>query len=488
MTMPPGYRVVIGLETHVQLKTASKMFCRTSAAYASAPPNTLVCPVCLGMPGVLPVINAAAVDLTIMTGLALHSEIPPHAKFDRKNYAYPDLMKWYQISQYDLPLCVGGWLEVAANGETRRIRITRVHLEEDTAKLTHVVGDDGQPASLIDVNRSGVPLMEIVTEPDITSAEEAMAYGLKLRNILRWLGVSTANMQDGALRIDANVSVWPIGAEVGNTKVEVKNMNSFRALGQALDYEIERQIDLLERGERLEQETRGWDESDARTVSQRTKEYAHDYRYFPEPDLPPLDITRERVQRLTKRMPELPDAVRQRLVEELGVASADADELIEDRDLAAYTLDVIERHAGPSAEVVTWVLQEVRRMLNARELGSDAIPISTAAMAELLALRAQGDLSSTMAGTVLEEMFATGKSLEEIVSARGRQISDSDALVEIAREVMAANPQAVADYHAGKDRAVQFLMGQVMRQTRGQANPGKVTELLRAELSRDRGA
>ncbi|MCY3911949.1 MAG: Asp-tRNA(Asn)/Glu-tRNA(Gln) amidotransferase subunit GatB [Chloroflexi bacterium] len=488
MTVEAGYRVVIGLETHVQLNTASKMFCRTSAAYASAPPNTLVCPVCLGMPGVLPVINAAAVDFTIMTGLALHSEIPPHAKFDRKNYAYPDLMKWYQISQYDLPLCVGGWLEIAANGETRRIRITRVHLEEDTAKLTHVVGDDGQPASLIDVNRSGVPLMEIVTEPDITNAEEAMAYGLKLRNILRWLGVSTANMQDGALRIDANVSVWPIGAEVGNTKVEVKNMNSFRALGQALDYEIERQIGLLERGERLEQETRGWDESDARTVSQRTKEYAHDYRYFPEPDLPPLEITRERVQRLTKRMPELPDAVRQRLVEELGVASADADELIEDRDLAAYTLDVIERHAGPAAEVVTWVLQDVRRLLNARELKSADIPISAASMAELLALRAKGDLSSTMAGTVLEEMFATRKPLEEIVAARGRQISDSDALAEIAREVMAANPQAVADYHAGKDRAVQFLMGQVMRRTRGQANPGKVTELLRAELSRDRGA
>ena len=485
--MSAGYRVVIGLETHVQLKTASKMFCRTSAAYASAPPNTLVCPVCLGMPGVLPVINAAAVDLTIMTGLALHSEIPPHAKFDRKNYAYPDLMKWYQISQYDLPLCVGGWLEISANGETRRIRITRVHLEEDTAKLTHVIGDDGQPASLIDVNRSGVPLMEIVTEPDITSAEEAMAYGLKLRNILRWLGVSTANMQDGALRIDANVSVWPIGAEVGDTKVEVKNMNSFRALGQALDFEIERQIGLLERGERLEQETRGWDESAARTVSQRTKEYAHDYRYFPEPDLPPLEITRERVQRLTERVPELPDAVRQRLVEELGVASADADELIEDRDLAAYTLGVIERHTGPAAEVVTWVLQDVRQLLNARQLESEAIPISAASMAQLLALRAKGDLSSTMAGTVLEEMFATGKSLEEVVAARGRQISDTDALAEIAREVMAANPQAVADYHAGKDRAIQFLMGQVMRRTRGQANPGKVTELLRVELGRDRG-
>ncbi|MCY4113980.1 MAG: Asp-tRNA(Asn)/Glu-tRNA(Gln) amidotransferase subunit GatB [Chloroflexi bacterium] len=487
MTEQAGYRVVIGLETHVQLKTASKMFCRTSAAYASAPPNSLVCPVCLGMPGVLPVINAAAVDLTIMTGLALHSEIPPHAKFDRKNYAYPDLMKWYQISQYDLPLCVGGWLEIAATGETRRIRITRVHLEEDTAKLTHVVGDDGQPASLIDLNRSGVPLMEIVTEPDITSAEEAMAYGLKLRNILRWLGVSTANMQDGALRIDANVSVWPIGAEVGDTKVEVKNMNSFRALGLALDYEIERQIGLLERGERLEQETRGWDESAARTVSQRTKEYAHDYRYFPEPDLPPLEITRERVRRLRERMPELPDAFRQRLVAELGVAAADADELVEDRDLAAYTMDVIERHAGPAAEVVTWVLQDVRRLLNARELESQAIPISGAEMAELLALRAKGDLSSTMAGTVLEEIFATGKSLEEVVAARGRQISDTDALAEIAREVMAANPQAVADYHAGKDRAVQFLMGQVMRRTRGQANPGKVTELLRAELGRDSG-
>ncbi len=487
MTTPPGYRVVIGLETHVQLKTASKMFCRTSAAYASAPPNTLVCPVCLGMPGVLPVINAAAVDLTILTGLALHSEIPPHAKFDRKNYAYPDLMKWYQISQYDLPLCVGGWLEIDAKGETRRIRITRVHLEEDTAKLTHVVGDDGQPASLIDVNRSGVPLMEIVTEPDITSAEEAMAYGLKLRNILRWLGVSTANMQDGALRIDANVSVWPIGAEVGDTKVEVKNMNSFRALGQALDFEVERQTALLERGERLEQETRGWDERAARTVSQRTKEYAHDYRYFPEPDLPPLEITRERVQRLAEQMPELPDAFRQRLTGELGVASADADELIEDRDLAVYTIDVIERHAGPAAEVVTWVLQDVRRLLNARELESDDMPISAASMAQLLALRAKGELSSTMAGTVLEEMFDSGKSLEEVVAARGRQISDTDALADIAREVMAANPQAVADYHAGKDRAVQFLMGQVMRRTRGQANPGKVTELLRVELDRDRG-
>ena len=484
--MHPGYRVVIGLETHVQLKTASKMFCGTSAAYASAPPNTLVCPVCLGMPGVLPVINSEAVDLTIMTGLALHSDIPPHAKFDRKNYAYPDLMKWYQISQYDMPLCVGGWLEIDAAGATRRIGITRVHLEEDTAKLTHVVGDDGQPASLIDVNRSGVPLMEIVSEPDITNSGEAMAYGLKLRNILRWLGVSTADMQDGALRIDANVSVWPFDAKVGNVKVEVKNMNSFRALGQALDFEVQRQIALHERGQRLEQETRGWDERATRTVPQRTKEYAHDYRYFPEPDLPPLAIARERVQGLAQRLPELPDAVRQRFIDVLDVPPGDADELIEDRDLAAYTFNVIERHVGSAAEVVTWVLQDVRRLLNVRELKSGAIPISAESMAQLLALRAKGELSSTMAAAVLEEMFDTGKSAAEIVAARGRQISDTDTLGQVARDVMAANPQAVADYHAGKGRAIQFLMGQVMRRTRGQANPGKVTELLRVELDRDR--
>ncbi len=484
MSAHDGYRVVIGLETHVQLKTASKMFCDTSAAYASAPPNTLVCPVCLGMPGVLPVINSEAVDLTIMTGLALHSEIPEHAKFDRKNYAYPDLMKWYQISQYDLPLCVGGWLDVDADGETRRVGVTRVHLEEDTAKLTHVVGDDGQPASLIDVNRSGVPLMEIVTEPDITSAEQAMMFGLKLRNMLRWLGVSTANMQDGALRIDANVSVWPEAAEVGDVKVEVKNMNSFRALGQALEFEVARQIDLQGRGQRLEQETRGWDETASRTVPQRTKEFAHDYRYFPEPDLPPLTIARDRVNELRERIPQLPDAVRARLVEELDVGASEADELIEDHALTLYTFDVIDRH-GSAPEVATWVLQEVRRLLNANELSSAAIPVSAAAMADLLDLRSKGEVSSTMAATVLEEMFASGKSADEIVAARGRQISDTDALLQVARDVIEANPQAVADFRAGKDRAVQFLMGQVMRDTRGQANPGKITELLRRELESD---
>ncbi len=475
------YRVVIGLETHVQLRTRSKMFCGSSADYASAPPNTHVCPVCLGMPGVLPVINRQAVDFTIMTGLALNCEIPDYAKFDRKNYAYPDLMKWYQISQYDLPLCVDGSIEIAVGGAAKRIGITRVHLEEDTAKLTHVTGADGIPASLIDVNRSGVPLMEVVSEPDFDSPEQAAAYGLELRTILRWLGVSTANMQDGALRIDANVSVWPAGEDVGDTKVEVKNMNSFRSLQRAMAFEIERQIALRERGEPLVQETRGWDESSEETVSQRTKEYAHDYRYFAEPDLPPLHITRERVERLRARMPRLPDAVRSELLDVHDAAPADVDELIQDKPLTEYAL-ALAAGAPNGRAAITWIVHDLRRVLNEREIGSDAIPVTVAQMAELLTLRDSGDLSSTMAAEVLEDMFATGRSAGEIVAARGRQISDSDELLEIARRVIAANPAAADDYRAGKDRAVQFLMGQVMRETKGKANPALVTELLRREL------
>ena len=475
-------RVVIGLETHVQLQTASKMFCGCSADYANAPPNTHVCPVCLGMPGVLPVINRGAVDRTIMTGLALHCEIPEHAKFDRKNYAYPDLMKWYQISQYDLPLCTGGWLDVETGGATRRVGIRRVHLEEDTARLTHVTGDDGQPASLIDINRSGVPLMEVVSEPDIEHPREAVAYGLSIRNIMRWLGVSTANMQDGALRIDANISVWPADHEIGDVKVEVKNMNSFRALGRALEFEIERQSGLWARGEDLIQETRGWDERRGQTVAQRTKEFAHDYRYFPEPDLPPLEVTRERVTGLRARLPALPAEVAARLLDEHAAPPADVAELIEDKALTYYALSVIDAYPH-GAEVVTWIVHDVRAVLNARGITSGDIAIAPREMAALLELRGKGEVSSTMAGEILNEMFETGRSAAAIVDARGRQISDADELLTVAREVIAQNPKAVADYHAGKQRAVQFLMGQVMRVTRGKANPGKVTELLRRELA-----
>ena len=477
-----GYQVIIGLETHVQLNTESKMFCGCAANYARAEPNTHVCPICLGMPGVLPVINRQAVDRTIMTGLALDCEIPEYAKFDRKNYSYPDLMKWYQISQYDLPLCVNGWMDVLAEGETVRVGITRVHLEEDTAKLTHVRGDDGLPASLIDVNRSGVPLMEVVGEPDLRTPAQAVAFGIKLRNLLRWIGVSTANMEDGALRIDANISVWPAGDPIGDVKVEVKNMNSFRALGRALQFEIERQIAARERGESLAQETRGWVEDAGETVLQRTKEYAHDYRYFPEPDLPPLHISRERVARLRARLPELPDAVEARLVGEHEAAPEEVAELMEDRSLTEYALAVIDRFPS-GRETVTWIVHDVRRVLNERQIVVRNIPVPSEQMAKLLEMRARGDVSSTMAAEVLDQMFATGESPDVLVERRGRQISDADALREVARQVIRENPGAVADYRAGKDRAIQFLMGQVMRVSKGAANPGIVTDLLREELN-----
>ena len=479
-TSATAYRTVIGLETHVQLRTKSKMFCGCAADYANARPNTHVCPVCLGMPGVLPVINREAVDHTIRTGLALHCDIPDYAKFDRKNYAYPDLMKWYQISQYDLPLCINGHFDVEVDGTTTRIGITRVHLEEDTARLTHVTATDGAPASLIDVNRSGAPLMEIVSDPDIRTPAEAMAYGEKLRALLRWIGVSTANMEDGALRIDANISVWPQGEPVGDVKVEVKNMNSFRALGRALDFEIARQTGRRERGEPIEQETRGWDESSGTTLSQRTKEYAHDYRYFPEPDLPPLHITRQRVDALHAGLPRLPDQVAADLIRQ-GAPQADVAELIQDRPLTDYTLAVLDAGA-PANQAVTWIVHEFRRALNAQTTKSASIPIPSTEIAALLALRAKGSVSSTMAGEVLDEMFATGKSAAEIVQARGPQISGQDELLAIARQVIQENPQAVQDYRAGKGRALQFLMGQVMRVTRGKANPRAVSDLIRAEL------
>ena len=474
--MSPGYRTVIGLETHVQLQTESKMFCACASAYAGAEPNTHVCEICLGMPGVLPVINRAAVDLTILTGLTLNCTVPKYTKFDRKNYAYPDLMKWYQISQYDSPLCVSGHLDVGAH----RVGITRVHLEEDTAKLTHVTGSDGVPVSLIDVNRSGAPLMEIVSEPDIESPGQAMRYGSKLRDLLRWIGVSTANMQDGALRIDANVSVWRDDEPTGDVKVEVKNMNSFRALGGALKFEIERQIGLREHGEFVVQETRGWDETSGRTLAQRSKEYAHDYRYFPEPDLPPLRVTTERVTELRSQLPRMPDDIASELIGG-GAPADDVAELIQDRDLTEYAQAVISSGAS-SGDAVTWIVHELRRALHDRSISSQEIPVIATEVGSLLKLRSSGAVSSTMANEVLDEMFLTGASAAEIVAARGSQISGEDELLTVARQVIEEHPQAVTDYRAGKDRAVQFLMGQVMRETRGKANPGMVSELIKREL------
>jgi len=484
------YEAVIGMEVHAQVITRSKMFCPCSADYASAPPNTHVCPVCLALPGVLPVINQAAVEATVLTGLALGCRIPEYNKFDRKNYPYPDLPKGYQISQYDMPLCVDGALEI----EGRRIRIRRVHLEEDTAKLFH---DDGR--SLIDYNRAGVPLMEIVTEADMRSADEAWAYLLALRAILRYLGVNSGNMEEGALRCEANVSVRPVGASEFGTKVEVKNLNSFRSVRQAIAYEIERQSRLLDEGQRVHQVTMGWDEARQRTVFQRSKEGAEDYRYFPEPDLPPLQLREEWVEDLRARLPELPAAKRERFVTQYGLRPEDAAVLVEDRAVAEYFEATVASASSVGADprvrpgaarvdaqtVANWITGEVFRLLREENAGIDALRVSPEALAALLRLVAEGAINATVAKEVLAEMHATGEPAEAIVARRGlTQISDEDALRAVAREALEGNPKPVQQYLEGKEQVLGFLVGQVMRATRGQANPQVANRLLREELDR----
>jgi len=483
------YEAVIGMEVHVQLLTKSKMFCRCRADVFGAEPNTLVCPVCLGMPGTLPVINRKAVEYTVMTALALNCEIAEFAKFDRKNYFYPDLVKGYQISQYDLPLSRNGWLEIEVDGKPKRIRIRRVHLEEDTAKLIHV-HKDGQSYSLIDFNRSGVPLMEIVSEPDIRSPEEARQYLIKLRTILRYLGVSTADMEKGAMRCEANISLRPVGSEEYGTRVEVKNLNSFRSVKLALEYEIERQKRLLEAGGRVEQETMGWDESRGVTVLQRSKEYAHDYRYFPEPDLPPLVIEREWVEEIRARLPELPDAKRDRFVARYGLSRYDAGVLVADRAVADYFEACVQASAGrvePKA-IANWITGELFRLMKAREVEIGEVKIAPDRLVALIGLVRDGTVSVTAAKGVFAEMFETGRAPGEIVRERGlAQISDVEALSRVVEEVIAANPKAVADYLAGKEPVLRFLVGQVMKATRGKANPKLANQLLLEKLGGQNG-
>ncbi len=484
-----GYEVVVGLEVHAQLRTRSKMFCHCASDYFAAAPNTRVCAVCLGMPGVLPVINRAAVDCTILTGLALGSEIPEHTKFDRKNYPYPDLMKGYQISQYDQPLCVGGTVHIEADGGEHEIQLERIHLEEDTARLLHREDDGGY--SLLDVNRSGVPLMEIVSAPDIRSATQAVAYLRKLRQTLRYLEVSDADMEKGSFRCDANISLRKPGDPLGS-KVEIKNMNSFRAVQRAIEFEVVRQAAILDAGGSIEQETRGYVDATGQTASQRSKEEAHDYRYFPEPDLPPLSITSGRTAALRERLPELPDARRGRFEAEYGLSGDEARILVETRARAdAYEAAVAlagdddAQRAARARAVALWLIGDVAALLN--DLGGDAelsdTKLTPGHIAALVRLADAGTITAATAKEVLAAAFESGDMPDAIVEARGLgQVRDDAEIARIAEAVIEANPKPVADYRGGKDSAIKFLVGQVMRETRGRADPNEAQAALRAAL------
>jgi aspartyl-tRNA(Asn)/glutamyl-tRNA(Gln) amidotransferase subunit B len=483
------YETVIGLEVHAQLLTKSKMFCYCSTDYASAPPNTHVCPICLGMPGVLPVINWKAIEYAVMTALALNCTISEFTKFDRKNYPYPDLMKGYQISQYDTPLSRNGRLEIEVNGAKKRIGITRVHMEEDVAKLLHRTDPSGESYSLVDVNRSGVPLMEIVSEPDLRSPEEAREYLIKLRTILQYLGVSTGNMEEGSFRCDANISIRPAGSQEQGTKVEVKNMNSFKAVYHALEYEAKRQRKVLEQGGKLTQETRGWLEEKKATVAQRSKEYAHDYRYFPEPDLPPLVLSLAWVEELRSRLPELPDARRERFMAQYGLSLYDATLLTNSKAFADFFESCVQSSPVGTileerAKVVSnWMLGELSRLLNANGIELSEAKVKPEHLAEMLDLIEQGALSTTLAKRVFEEMFHSGKRAQQTASEQGLvQVSETSEIEAIIEQVLTKNTQAIADFKKGKQQALGFLVGQVMRATKGKANPKLVNSLLQERL------
>ena len=490
-----NYETVIGLEVHVQLQTRSKMFCGCPADYQSAPPNSRVCPVCLGLPGSLPVVNRKAVEYTIMTGLALGCRIPGYSKFDRKNYPYPDLMKGYQISQYDLPLAEDGSLQIEVDGAVKPVRVMRVHLEEDAAKLLHFPDELGEPHSLVDVNRAGSPLMEIVSEPDMRSPDEARAYLTTLHSIIQYLGVSAGNMQDGNFRCDANVSIRPEGSEEFGTRTEIKNMNSFRSVYLALNHEVERQRRVLEDGGSITQETRGWVEERGVTVSQRSKEHAHDYRYFPEPDLPPLAIEPEWVEEIRERLPELAGQRRGRFIEQYGLPPYDADLLTGSRAMADYFEETValREEPGPSLDahaknVSNWILGDLSRLMNLEGMAIGEVKVRPRDLSELLELVDSGAISGTMAKTVLEEAFATGQAPGKIVEEKGySQISDSSVVDEAVAQALAENPKAVADYLGGKETASRFLVGQVMKITKGQAKPDLALELVVAALEAEKG-
>jgi aspartyl-tRNA(Asn)/glutamyl-tRNA(Gln) amidotransferase subunit B len=477
-----NYEPVIGLEVHAELLTASKVFCGCSAKFG-APPNQNTCPVCLGMPGSLPVLNRRVVEFAMRAGLAAGCRIAPSSRWARKNYFYPDLPKGYQISQYELPVCVGGGLDIDANGSSKRVRLTRIHMEEDTGKNIHDAHSD---ASLVDFNRCGVPLLEIVSEPDIASAQEAVAYLRKLRAILQYLEICDGNMEEGSFRCDANVSVRPRGAQQLGTKVEVKNMNSFRAVERAIEYEITRQTAALDEGSRLVQETRHWDPDREVTRPGRTKECAEDYRYFPEPDLLPLVIDDEWVATVRRSKPELPDDRRRRFAAEYGLPAYDADVLTTRKDVADYYEAAVRAYRNPKA-LSNWVMGDVLRIIHERRLDNALVihdwPVPPERLAAMVELIDRGEISSKIGKTIFEEMVTTGKTPVQIIAEQGlTQISDDAAILAAIDTVIAANRAKVTEYRAGKEKLFGFFVGQVMKATHGKANPQKLNDLLKAKL------
>ncbi|HXE80132.1 MAG TPA: Asp-tRNA(Asn)/Glu-tRNA(Gln) amidotransferase subunit GatB [Vicinamibacterales bacterium] len=478
-----SFEAVIGLEIHAQLLTRTKIFCGCSTRFGD-PPNTNICPVCLGLPGALPVLNRRAVDLAARAALALGCRLHDRSIFARKNYFYPDLPKGYQISQYDQPLATDGAVEIEGVGSGRRIGIIRVHLEEDAGKSLHEGFADSHAKTYLDYNRSGVPLIEIVTAPDLRSAEDAARFFEWLRSTLVWIGVNDGNMEEGSLRCDANVSVRPVGSSALGTKIEVKNLNSFRYLQKALEYEIGRQIAVVESGGKLVQETRLWDQAGNRTVSMRSKEEAHDYRYFPEPDLPPVSLTPARIAEIEAAMPELPDARRKRFMAEYALSAYDAAELTRAREIADYFEATARRSGNPKA-AANWILGELSRKLKETGDRFDRAGITPEALAGLIALVDDGTINSTTAKEVFEKMYGASETAKAIVEREGlAQIRDESALLGPVREVLDKHADAVAQYRGGKKAAFGFLVGQVMRTLGGKASPKLVNELLRRELDR----
>ncbi len=486
--MTTDYEVIIGIETHCQLNTESKIFSGSSTQFGAVP-NTNIDPICLGLPGVLPVLNEKVLEYAVKTALALNCTIASYSKFDRKQYFYPDLPKNYQISQYDLPIAEHGWLEIeiinsAGEPERKRIGITRLHMEEDAGKLVHAGSDrlSGSTYSLVDYNRAGIPLVEIVSEPDLRSGAEAAAYAQELRRIVRYLGVSDGNMQEGSLRCDVNISVRPVGQQEFGTKVEIKNINSFSAIEKAIEYEVERQVQALENGEKIRQETRLWEENSQRTVSMRSKEGSSDYRYFPEPDLPPIKLPPWQQRQWQEQLPELPAQKRHRYQTDFGLSAYDTSVITDDRLVAEYFEAAVALKNRPKA-IANWIMGDIAAYLNTSKLKITEIALTPEVLAELVSLIEDNTISGKIAKEILPELLTKGGSVKALIEAKGMaQISDANALEQVIAEVIAANPKELEQYRAGKTKLLGFFVGQVMKQTNGRADPKLTNEILTRQL------